>query len=862
MSDIQQPQDMMPSQQPEVQSQQPTAPDNGVQVYDISGKEAVLGTMPADQVEAAVASGKFSLPKGQAQVFNPEGELGSVDAADLHKAVQAGYKYATPDMLHQHERKQTYDTPAQQAIAGLEGFGQGVLGPLAPMAERALGVSPEAIKAREEFHPTTHTIGELAGFGAGMLTGTGEAALLEKAGVGAAKLVGEGRIAQMAAKMATEMAVMQAGDEVTKYVLDAPVSVGNSLADIGLSGLIGGVTGGALGGTALLASKAIEKTGLSTGFQEFKGKLSSLMRGENPAEALHKEVDDALSTFANANDEIWGAQGLKAQALQKAMPEMSEKIVGQSNELLAKSVESLDKMAKEGVPDRYLNKLRANIDEFKTRISQPNASSSEYFDAAQDFKKTLQNYSKGKWGEEVLPAYHEAYDFVNATKSLGREVRVALEDSKVWGEVATTQKELNKAFSEVMPAIKDMKNKFTSKIGGETAVDLTKIEGYLNQVNKSGSKTLRQEMAENFVNKFDKYQEAIDRIYSKAGIENPHTPIGMAALKESLQKPSPYAKAAELFYKKGMAQAGAEGTGGLMGASLGHMTGIPGAGWAGAVIGGKVAEHVLPGILQPLMEKALNTAAYDKALSAATDAIKGQNMIVNGTKALFKAGAMTSAKYLLPDHPELKKLDKQVTQLSKNPGILMEHEHQAGYYLPGTAQESAKITATAVQYLNSLKPQPVKNSPLDSAKEPSQAQMAAYHRQLAIAEKPLVILSHIKNGTLQPQDIQTLKTISPSLYESMAQNITNELANSIDKGVTIPYTMRQSLSLFLGQPLDSTLTPQSIQNAQMTYKLAQQPPQGGKPITKNHNNTSSLGKQNTSYMTPTQSSEYHRMQRG
>ena len=77
---------------------------------------------------------------------------------------------------------ETYGTPGQQAIAGLEGVGRGLLGPLATGAERIFDVPAQDILARQKANPWTAGIGEAAGLTGGLLTGTGEAALMTKAG--------------------------------------------------------------------------------------------------------------------------------------------------------------------------------------------------------------------------------------------------------------------------------------------------------------------------------------------------------------------------------------------------------------------------------------------------------------------------------------------------------------------------------------------------------------------------------------------------------------------------------------------------------------------------------------------------------
>ncbi len=54
----------------------------------------------------------------------------------------------------------------------------------------------------------------------------------------------------------------------------------------------------------------------------------------------------------------------------------------------------------------------------------------------------------------------------------------------------------------------------------------------------------------------------------------------------------------------------------------------------------------------------------------------------------------------------------------------------------------------------------------------------------------------------------------PNLYTKLVGKITSGIVNAKDKGNTIPYNARIGLSIFLGQPLDSTMTPSGILSAQ------------------------------------------------
>ena len=133
-----------------------------------------------------------------------------------------------------------FGTPIEQAKAGLEGIAKGIAGPLAPMAEQAMGVSPEAIRARAEVNPATHIAGEIGG----LATGLGLGRALGAIGAGAeaaAGALGIGKIGSAVAKGAIENLAFQAQDEVSKLVLGDPnQTVETAVADMGLASLLGG----------------------------------------------------------------------------------------------------------------------------------------------------------------------------------------------------------------------------------------------------------------------------------------------------------------------------------------------------------------------------------------------------------------------------------------------------------------------------------------------------------------------------------------------------------------------------------------------------------------------------------------------
>lgn len=235
---------------------------------------------------------------------------------------------------------------------------------------------------------------------------------------------------------------------------------------------------------------------------------------------------------------------------------------------------------------------------------------------------------------------------------------------------------------------------------------------------------------------------------------------------------------------------------------------------------------------------------------------KGENTLTNSVKNVFKAGKTVLPEHLLPNEDKRNKLNKKLDSLRQDNSPLLDVGGVTTVYLSDHGGSMGSTANNAVQYLQSIKPIPQKMSPLDSEPKVSEADKAKYNRALDIAEQPLVVLNHVKEGTLVPQDMVSLNTMYPSLYEKMKSSLTNELMGAVSNKIEIPYKTKISLSAFLATPLDSTLTPTGIQNNQMAY-LPQSQPQ--MPGMKPKHSFSALDKSVQNNLTPQQAREERKL---
>lgn len=176
-----------------------------------------------------------------------------------------------------------YSSTGQQVAAGLEGAAQGVLGPLAPIAEMAVGIPKKDIAAREKANPWVHGLSETAGLAGSMFVGTGEAALAAKAAEATAKIAELGKVGSAAIKGIINTGLIKGSDEVSKWLLgegdpEHPIAAG--LMNTGAAALIGG----SLGGAGALASKGLETLADTKVANKLYGYLAGIGNAaQNPA---------------------------------------------------------------------------------------------------------------------------------------------------------------------------------------------------------------------------------------------------------------------------------------------------------------------------------------------------------------------------------------------------------------------------------------------------------------------------------------------------------------------------------------------------------------------------------------------------
>lgn len=794
----------------------------------------------------------------------------------------SGLTPINPEQVNQDK----YGGAGQQVLAGVEGGVKGLLGPIgtglelgahAAGLDKSIGVdlSAEAQAGRQEANPWTHGITEAGGLGLGLLGGTGEATLIANAAEHLLPSISS-KIGAMALKGAVETGLYQASDEISKAMLgqgDPETPVASALSAVGAATLLGGGVGGLFGGAAKgLAKVGESKMGSNAAnwLEDFGNRWK--FNEENPNQ-ISSAIDEFKSFHSKLKDTIgsvWGRTGLKADAIE-------ELTRGVAPEQLSKHAIDVRSFIDKAPPElQNYQPFKDAVNEWR-RVAFPERdyitnqmlttpSAADVFTASDKFKRQLGEVAYPGGGK---PSITEM-PLVNAARSVYGGVQRSLENTGVWGDAGELQAGLNRATKNFLPKWEQMNSTFGQKVEKEFTPAPNKIATYINQLGKPTAE-IKTGVMKGAIDTGEKFIDEVNSLYEKAGIRIPHSPVSMNVLKSTYGDITPGSQMADSLYRMvlpnftahiageaggiGGAAAGYQ-EGGLKGAILGGMAGLmlP---HAAQIVGRRVSRTAVPALLKVLGSG--ETHGLSQFLDYAAHADRGAQKINSGIAGLFKAGG----QQVIDDHyseKDREKLRKYVEDGQQNQEI-------QNYANPTPAQPSPSPTPKFAEggdvlgapnapvsqpsqppitkqngvaihvpeqdlmiqaakgrinnYLNSIRPQPPMALPFDKPQKDPQKERQ-YNKVLDLANQPLTILNHIKDGTLTPQTMQHFTQMYPEIYNQLSKKLTERVTHAqLDKEQP-PYKTRQAMSLFLKAPLDSSMTPQSIMAAQSVFAQARQ----------------------------------------
>ncbi len=874
---------------------------------------------------------------------------------------------SAPDFDSLVDDNAKYQSPGQTIAAGAEAAGRGLLGPVAPYLERVAGVHASDIRERAEAHPIIAGVGETAGLVGGLLTGTGEAALMTKAGEIATHAAGLGelaanapyiaRVGSAAVRQAAEMAVLQGSDEVAKRVMQDPESSAqHALGHIGLAAALGAAGGSLLEGavnplwkatvgpkvegafkaltsrlggvegainttadeleqsagvvipheiksvindapgmkeahsilsqsdTTLagrryqknlnnlndeLGNKVAESLGKTPQEIERAPDLDKYNRGSSIAESIHDDLKKEVTEIGDRYDAL--ENQFKAAPLSKAdLQSINEQIAQKSMEKGWDKAESdtISKFASNVMEKMGKQETVADIKKFITNLNDAHPFGSSTYQAAKDIKGILREAQNRVMATKILEAggtVEEAAARLKNFNQLNTDYRSLMDKLDGLNEhlhvgryegpqsFLTALKELGTTKGErVLERTSGKNNANILEVLKDFPSTLEKVKQFHIDtiIDKASTKTAEGTRLN--VNNLIKNIEGLSpQLKELIASPEQHTAIdSVGQILESLKDPhhnwSNTGRTAEKLGHGSISPLS------LLAIVLGHAE-------AGLLsFFGKLGFNEGKDALRLFTMKFLSSSQPIKSegIKAAVNymeaAYKSESLMNKAVKSVFKPGAQVLAESAIPKAAEIAKLEKLVAKRNDSDSRMLNADNTSlGHYMPDHQAEGAKAIINAKSYLQSIEPKPVKLGVLDKEIPPSSAAVARYHRALEIAQQPAIVLQHCKDGTLQSTDMADLNAMYPAVYKSLSSKLTEEMVTHKAEDEPIPYKTRMCLSLFLAQPLDSTMSPNSIMAAQP--KPQQQPSQP--PQEKGQKKAQALEKGTSSYKTPTQAAE-------
>ncbi len=172
------------------------------------------------------------------------------------------------------------------------------------------------------------------------------------------------------------------------------------------------------------------------------------------------------------------------------------------------------------------------------------------------------------------------------------------------------------------------------------------------------------------------------------------------------------------------------------------------------------------------------------------------------------------------DSSEYESKSKQIRELaSLGPEQFISHLSQLHNTLdeaaPGIAPQVYAAANNSVQFLNSKLPYFGGELAQDESRPPSPDQQRQWLSLHKIVDQPLSIFEHLENGTLNSPQVEALQAVYPEIHAEITGQMMEELGKMKIANETIPYSKRLTISKFIGMPVDSTMTPASMQGILM-----------------------------------------------
>lgn len=790
-------------------------------------------------------------------VLNPQGDIVSLPSEDVSSAYEAGYQPLTQDKINEVQSEQTYGGTSGELISGALGAASGATLGLSNVALTKSGLlSKEALKGFEETNPRSYITGEVGsafiplpgGVASAVgkigknVTGAIKAAKVAEEATAAAKVLGAvGDIGAHALGSAVEGAIYSGvGNTLNEYALGDPELNGQKiLSHIGHGAALGGALGGSMRAAAIgiPASLKAAKDGIvkvrdhliGTGEND-AGLVGKALGDENKISqalanrTINLDKDEAVEliqqTTSKLNDVNKNVQTTIKELNQDLRPKETEALIntahgprvdGAVQSTMSQINETIKLMRSE--PELYSPAAARRLELIRdglVRDVTDEATTLDKFNKLRDAKKQLQDIVFSK-----VPSAQET-ESIGLLNKLRGGINDTLKNPEVFGfagsSLASHDEALSKFYKFIPPSGKmtEFQKNFMRRVGqgpnSKWEFDQKKVETAFKQGNTLRGQekmALLDEFWNTLRNMPDHLENTVANVPNSAYDKGRLSKILANAEDDVISSHEKYVNAIGNQKNK-------LGMGELIPAAIATSHPIIGAAMSAYNIATKPVET-----LNKLAE-------IERLVGKSTQAIN------KGAKAVFESGSKFMPKTygavgrgaMILDADSHDKKREEIMNMASDPDYAIDKLNKATEHLqdaaPGVASSVQQSMIRANQFLASKLPAHDEN-PFSTKYTPSKTDVAQFNRYLDLVEKPLSAFDQVRNNTITPETTETLQAVYPALFTQMKTSLLKSATDKISRKQTIPFQTKQSISMFLGQPLVEALMPQSVMSYQQAY---------------------------------------------
>lgn len=836
-----------------------SVPSSSVTLYDQDGSAFPLDGAKATQ---AFANNEFRLGDDEEYAYQlPDGTIGKIKGKDFSGALEQGATLISPLQYEANAERYRVAQSKQEAQEGIAGAVQAF--GLSALEGLTLGTVPldADMRAIQAAQPAASLVGGLVG---SLPAGLGVGAI-ERGLVGAgAKLAT--RLGVGAAAGAAEGSAIGAIQELTQ---NPEATAETLLASAGRGALLGGVlnAGGGLLGEAVdrtsgfigrkfqkaLTPEAVaevveQSTGvkLATPIANLYAKVAGLAAGSD-------DVAKATRTFLSSTpegraarevlkrgDDIYedGARLMRASAddaMQNTRLILSEAVGEAKASRMAKlaKAEDFDLTARSAVDalqqtKAFFNEVASQSDRISGFARGASKGLLNTEAAEQAVKEAIDSGDvatifnsldqlKRRVGKDIARMDKKSEWFTEA-KAWYDGLKDHLEDTRLYGDAAVAQKEVNQQWAEYLSNIDTFSRNFMTPVGKaefqwEHTFDPAKAARFLRSHGTAAADIPEEVLAKHFTSQ-GKLVESISKYYD---------------LDDSLQKSLQATRKASNDFSKQVTQTVEQAK------ILNQFKMLEQSG-RDAVVIPLLAGAVNPaagGALAVGMSAAMNPARVVRAASQLRDFTAGfeqgvrrwvkkavepmeaaRRAVGTGADILYKSGIRGAARQTVVRSALYEDRKRKLEKDQKD------HD-RVGYSISGFDPRLAAAAKAQVQradaFLSSKLPQPPRHD-LFAHTKPDRTTDAAKDKFLRYAravDTPLTVLEDLRDGVLTREAVEAIQSVYPSLYQRVRQEV---MTNIADSSQLLPYEKLLQLGILLGVPATPALANVAVH--QQAYQSA------------------------------------------